>query len=105
MPAQLLSDAFVRNVKPPRSDGERQVVYLDTMERGLALLLVVSYGGTKTFRVMTYENGKPKTRKLGTYPQMPLKDARAQARAYWENPQKFDAPVGSFKEIAENWHQ
>src|SRR5215831_13314815 len=106
MPAKRLTDAFVRTRKPPRKDDKhRQITYIDTLERGLALLLVVSYGGTKTFRVMTYRNGKPQSRKLGTYPQMTVKQARAKARDYFENPQKFaaQAAVGSFKEIADNW--
>ena len=36
---------------------------------------------------------------------MSVKDARAKAREYWENPAKFEAQaeVGSFKEIAQNW--
>lgn len=106
MPAKYLSDAFVRNVRvPDPTKGNRQVTYIDTIERGLALMLVVSYGGTKAFRVLTYRNGKPKTHKLGTYPELTVKDARAKAHAYYENPQKFaaEAEVGSFKEIAENW--
>src|SRR5438445_10046358 len=106
MPAQTISDAFVRNVKLPRKDEKpNRVSYIHTLERVLALVLVVSYGGSKTFRVLTYRNGKPHSRKLGTYPAMTVNDARAKAREYWQNPQKFEAQaeVGSFKEIAENW--
>ena len=107
MPKKSITDAFVRNVKLPRKDDDNppQVAYIDTMERGLALVLVVSYGGSKTFRVLTYRNGKPRSKKLGTYPQMTVKDARAKARAYWQNPEKFEAEAqtGSFKEIADKW--
>jgi integrase len=105
MPAQAITAAFAKNVKAPRRDRERQVSYIDTLERGLALVMVVSYGGSRTFRVMTYRNGKPQTYKLGTYPQMSVKEARAQARAYWQNPQRFEAQAetGSFKEIADKW--
>ena len=49
MPAKRLTDAFVRTVKPPREGEDRQVRYIDTLERGLALVLMVSYGGTKAF--------------------------------------------------------
>src|SRR5271169_6420457 len=106
MPAKSITDAFVRNVSLPKPErGERQIAYIDTMERGLALVLVVGYGGSKTFRVMTYRNGKPRTKKLGTYPTMTVKAAREEARAYFENPQRFDAQasIGSFKEVADNW--
>jgi len=105
MPAKRLTDAFVHNLRPPRENSNRQVTYIDTLDRGLALVLVASYGGTKTFRVLTYRDGKPHSVKLGTYPQTSLKEAKRQARAYFEDPDKFKAKaeVGSFKEIAEEW--
>jgi integrase len=105
MPAKSITDAFVRNVRSPDPVSQRQITYIDTLERGLALVLVVSYGGTKTFRALTYHNGRARTRKLGSYPQISVKDARAKARELWENPQKFEAKasVGTFKEVAENW--
>jgi integrase len=115
MPAKHLTDAFIRNVRlPSRQKGERQITYIDTIERGLALLLVVSYGGAKVFRVGTYIDGIAKdgrkvrklhTVKLGTYPQMSEKEARKKAKAYFADPQTYaaKAAVGSFKEVAENW--
>src|SRR5262245_21295614 len=109
MPTQRLSDAFVRNVKlpDPSKGGPPQVAYIDTRKRGLALVLVVSYGGTKTFRVMTYRDGidregrkirKPHTVKLGTYPDLTLKQAWKKAEDYHHNPQRYEeqAAVGSF---------
>src|SRR5262245_9745307 len=106
MPKKQITDAFLRNVPlPKQSKGQRQITYIDTMERGLALILVVSYGGSKTFRALTYRNGKPHTVKLGTYPHLTVKAAREKTRAYFANPEKFNAQagVGSFKEVAENW--
>ena len=105
MPKKKLSDVVVRNIKPPNPEkGQRQMVYIDTIQRGLALLLVASYGGSKTFRVMIYRNGKPRTAKLGAYPKLTVKGAREKARAYFENPERFNAQaqVGSFKDVAEN---
>jgi integrase len=107
MPTKSITHKFVENVRAPRLDkGEPpQISYFDTLERGLALVLVVSYGGSKTFRVLTYRGGKPNTRKLGTYPAMSLAQAKAMAREYWQDPAKFQAKaeVGSFKEVATNW--
>src|SRR6266511_5903501 len=103
MPSKTITDAFVRTVKPPKPrlviDKETgkekktnlQVTYLDTRERGRALALTVSYGGTKAFSVLTYENGKPKFRKLGNYPAMSLKAARAAVEAYYQDPKAFEA--------------
>jgi integrase len=106
MPAKTITDAFVRNVKPPKQSAKHnQTTYIHTLERGLALVLVVSYGGTKSFRVLTYRNGKPHSVKLGTYPAMTVKEARRLAREYWENPEKFaeQKAVGTFKEISDQW--
>jgi hypothetical protein len=44
------------------------------MERGLALQLVMSLGGTKSFRVVTYVGPKATTYKLGTFPTLPGPD-------------------------------
>ena len=35
MPAMPVTDAFVRNVKPPSAEGQRQITYLHNLERGL----------------------------------------------------------------------
>jgi hypothetical protein len=106
MRGKSISDSFVGKLKLPNRDkGERQKVYIDTMQRGVALVLVVSYGGSKTFRVMTYRNGKAHTVKLGSYPQLTAKAAREKALAFYHNPEKFnaEAQAGSFKDVAENW--
>ena len=89
----------------PNSEKLKQVAYLDTRDRGLAVTLIVSSGGTKAFRVLTYRNGKPRSIKLGTYPQMSVKDAWDQARAYFDDPKRFEAKAetGTFKDIAEQW--
>ena len=87
-------------LKPPV-----QIAYLDKMERGLSLMLVLGAGGTRAFRALTYRNGKPQSFKLGTYPTISLKQAKAKAREYFENPRKLEeqATIGTFKQIAENW--
>jgi integrase len=106
VPRILFTDAKVRNLKPPSADApQRQVKYFHTLERGLALVLVVSYGGTKAWSVTTYRNGKARSHKLGTYPAMTLKEANRLARAHYENPAAFEAKaeVGSFSEVAEQW--
>jgi hypothetical protein len=81
MPTKTLTDAFVRNVKkPPKPD---QIAYFDTLERGLALVLTVSYGGSKTFSTVTYERGKARSINLGRYPEMTVKAARQKAKEHF----------------------
>jgi integrase len=106
MPKRSITDAFVRNVRPPRQDAKpNQVVYLDRIQRGLSLCLVVSYGGSRSFRCVTYKRGKAESHKLDNYPEMSVKQARDAAKAYYEDPERFTqrASVGSFKEIGDNW--
>lgn len=104
MPAKKITDAFCRTVRPPQKP--KQDAYIDTMETGLGLMLIVSYGGAKTFRVLTYDHaGRQQTKKLGRYPQMTVKQARKKAREYFENPDECEeeAESGSFKEVAEEF--
>lgn len=104
VPAKSITDAFVRNVRPPQKP--KQDTYIDTIERGFGLMLIVSYGGSKTFRVLTYDaTGRAITRKIGRYPNMTLKDARAKAREYFENPEKAEAEAetGTFADVADAW--
>jgi integrase len=106
------TDKWVKNAPPPAyavsKDGRRQVSFFETLRRGLTLELVCSYGETKTWRALIYENGKPRSQKLGAYPGTSLKEARDAARTFHENPQEYEkrkAEIAdhTFKVVAENW--
>ena len=99
MPKKTFHRQWVGNIK--LKSGERQQVYFDTKER---LVLVVGQKA-KTWRLLTYADGKAKTIKLGRYPDLSLKDARQKARDYADDPKKFAAQSlpDSFREVAETW--
>src|SRR5262245_59683626 len=88
-----------------------RATFMETQQRGCALLHVVSRGGTKTWRGMRYFAGvKPDTEKLGEYKpgsdkHMPLKVARNQAIAFASDAKKFrhQSAPDSFKDVAERW--
>lgn len=115
MPVREISDAWLRTLtwakalrdakRPADAKPIKQITYLDKLQRGLSLVLIYSAGGTRTFRVMTYKNGKPFTRKLGSYPTMGLKQAKDEAKAYYNDPAKYEAGASpdSFREVAEDW--
>ena len=107
MPAvKRFTDAWVRNCPLPAKPN--QVQFFNTLDRGLALVLAVSYGGTKAWKVVTYDaKGQPQYRKLGKYPAVKLADAKKKAEEYFHNPEKVEAAdaVGSFHEEAEKWFQ
>lgn len=115
MPTKEFSDAWLRTLtwaraikdskRQPDAKPIKQVTYLNKLDRGLSLVLVYSAGGTKRFRVLTYKNGQPHTVKLGTYPTMGLKEAKAKAQAYYNDPAKYEdeAAEDTFKKIGEEW--
>ncbi|MGB3490213.1 MAG: integrase arm-type DNA-binding domain-containing protein [Xanthobacteraceae bacterium] len=117
MPSQKITDAWIRNLTWARAANRylredqnnpkfvKQLSFIDTLDRGLAIVCVLSSGGTKAWRVLTYERGKAVSCKIGTYPAMSVKAARDKAREHFKNPEKFKAQVaaGTFKDVAENW--
>jgi len=119
MPSQKITDAWIRNLTWARASNRylkqrsdkassrdiKQLTFIDTLDRGVALVCVLSSGGTKAWRVLTYKGGRAFTRKLGTFPAMSVKEARDQAWEYFENPDKYKAQAvaDSFKDVAENW--
>jgi integrase len=110
MPKKALTEEGVRKLKPPPKG--KQVDYFDAHMPGLVLR--INYGGAKVWRALYYRkrldrDGKqltvPTTYKLGRYPVLNLKQARAKAQQFLVDPQKAlaQADTGSFKEVAENF--
>lgn len=101
MPMKQLTDAFIRNVKTQKVDV--QTTYFERLARGCSLALTVGHGGTKSFQVITYRNGKPQWKTLGVYPELSLQKAREAARTYHLTPARFEKQAKSFKQVSEEW--
>ncbi len=108
MPKMIFTEKTVRTIKTPLP--KRQVVYTEKLTRGVSLLLIASYGGSKSWRVQLYEDAGARTYALGDggsgqWPNMPVAKAREKAKAFFEDPEREIAKVetGSFKEVAEGW--
>ena len=90
-----------------KPDGDN--THMRRLERGVALQLVVGKT-TKTWRALVYTKGKPKTVKLGRFPQMKADEATKAALYYWEHRATIEAeaeapkagPV-TFKDVASDW--
>ena len=69
------------------------------------LFITVYPTGTKAWHILHYVNAKPHTKKLGNFPAMTIKQARAAAREFVGNPLGALArsEVGSFAEIADEF--
>lgn len=78
MPALNLTDAFIKGSKCP--NGQKLIEYRDTEVRGLELR--VSARGTKAWRLhyTRRRDGKRRVVGLGSYPALPLKEARTKAK-------------------------
>lgn len=108
MPKMIFTQQTVKAIKTPPPP--RQIVFTEKLTRGLSLLLVVSYGGSKSWRVQLYEDGAARTFALGTgsegqWPKMKVATAKEKAKKFFEDPEgeKAKAETGTFKEIAEEW--
>ena len=87
MPRHKLTDAFLRNLKPP---AEAQIEYWDTLTPGFGVR--ASYGGRRAFQVLTRIGGKLHRFTLGSYPKLSLSDARDQAEKIIKDAAKGIAP-------------
>jgi integrase len=100
MPKKRLTEEGVRKLQPQAS---QQVDYFDVACPGLVLR--VSYGGTKTWRVLFYINRKTRIHGLGRYPILNVAQAREKARKFLQDPAKALAQgePDSFQQVAENF--
>lgn len=101
------TDAFVRDLGKP-TKGQWQL--MAKLDRGLSLMLAVSYGGTKSWRCVRYENSKPIVTKLGVWEpghadHLDVKAAKLAAEAHRAKPEVKvqEKAAGTFGETAERW--
>jgi integrase len=87
LPRHKLTDAFLRNLKPPATG---QVEYWDALTPGFGVR--VSYGGRKAFQALTRIDGRLQRFTLGSYPKMALVDARDQAKRIIKDAAKGVSP-------------
>ena len=100
MPRKKLTEEGVRKLQPLPN---KQVDYYDGIVPGLVLR--VSYGGAKTWRVLHYVNRQTRVHGLGRYPILDVAQAREKARLFLQDPAKALAQgePGTFKQVAENF--
>ena len=78
----IFTEVGVKRMKPPPSG---QFDQFEKLKRGLTLVLRLSYGGTKAWRVLYYTDGAPHAKTLGHYPELGVAAARKKAEAYWSS--------------------
>ena len=76
----VFTEQMLRKLKlPPKG---QQQDYFEKLNRGLTLMLRLSYGGTKAWRVVTYERGKSRVHTLGHFPELSVAKAKKAAFAF-----------------------
>ena len=83
--------------KPQRYDK------IHTLHRGLALVLRVSYSGSKLWQVLYYVNGKPRKAKLGTFPDVSVRKAYERLDKFEPESAEKKAKAGTFKDVAQDF--
>lgn len=106
MPAKSdyqFTELGVRKLKPPPKPQQRD--YYERLKKGISLLLRVSYGGQKTWRVVYYNEGKATSEKLGFYGDGGLSVQEARKAAERFNPDIAIASddAGTFKRVAKDY--
>jgi integrase len=100
------TDAWVKKAKPQ----PKEVQYAENLQKGLSLMLYIGAENTKkqgttakTWRVLFYHQGKPRAKKLGTYPELKVEAARDAAREFKPAREIAAKAAGTFEEVAEKW--
>jgi integrase len=88
---------------PKKSDKPNRYRKITRITPGLGLVLLVSYSGTKTWQVLFYENGKPRTKALGRFPEVGVKAAYDKARKFDTEKAIKKVKAGTFRKVAEDF--
>src|SRR4051794_32350858 len=72
------------------------------IKKGLGLMLLVSYSGSKTWHVLYYVNGKARTERLGEFPEVSVSEAYDLACKF-EPADASKTDVGTFQQVAEEF--
>ena len=92
----------VTRMKAPPKPQRRDIIH--TLDGGgRALALRVSYSGSKTWRVLYYVNGKPRTETLGKFPKMSVKAAHEAVRKFEPESAEKKAKAGTFRDVAQDF--
>ena len=92
----------VTRMKAPPKPQRRDIIH--TLDGGgRALALRVSYSGSKTWRVLYYVNGKPRTETLDKFPKMSVRAAYEAARKFEPESAEKKAKAGTFRDMAQDF--
>lgn len=101
-PGQPFTDPYVKNLAAPPKGQDVTILHsLSGVPR--SLLLRLSYGGAKTWKVLYYVKGKARAHKIGRYPDVTVAKAYAFALAFDPNAKAAASAAGKFEAVANLW--
>jgi integrase len=106
LPADGFNNSFVANL-PKMAQGVSQWEWTQKLDPGVGLGLLYSSGGSKTWRAITYVDGKPIKVKIGSFDDFDVTAAKKEARKHADNPEakKAEKAVGTFGEVSRAWFE
>src|SRR5262245_44595731 len=105
------TDAWVKMVPTKPIPKGKQVQYWENQlppeqcrkGNGLSLVLSISYGLRKTWSASFYEKGPSRPRRIGTYPDMSVQQARIAAARFQPNMALAATKAGTFQRLSEEF--
>jgi integrase len=106
---EKFTEKAIAKLEPP---DQGRVEYFERLKNKMSLVLCISYGGTWTWRALYYVDHKGKdgkhiragrTKRLGTYPDMPAEKARAAAFEFKPDNVVTSEAAVTFKAVGESW--
>jgi integrase len=104
-PPAGFSDQFVKSTEiPPKGFRDRYIFTLPQHD-GVAVMLMVSCWGKRSWHCLTYDYGRAKTKLMGHYPSMRTAAAYKTAIDWVENPSRAEtqSQAGGFQAVATEW--
>ena len=97
---RFTQQGVTRMKAPPKP---QRIDKIHTIDRGLALALRISYSGSKTWRVLYYVNGRPRTETLGKFPKVSVSEAYKLARKFDPEQANKRAEAGTFEQVTDDF--
>ena len=99
MPKMVFTEASVARLKAAPA----QVDWFENLFKGRTLICTVNTSGLKSWSVGYYVELKPRRAKMGTWPAMPVRDAKKAGREFDADRAAQVIQSGSFRDIAERY--
>jgi integrase len=94
------TDGWIKALPVP----DKEVQYYERLYRGLSLALYLGLSGAKSWRVLYYDKGKPRSKTLdASYPELSIAAARKAAKEFDQDKAVASSEAGTFEKVSSDW--